>query len=237
MKARNWVRPTPGGSFQKPAYFPEKKMNWIRARSSQQIRQRVDEILSATASLYEKFRFEEITFALIAKEAGFTRSNLYRYFETKEDIFLELLQSDISAWRGEVCERFGDEPLSAGSFAQTWVDLLLKHPRMLRLFAILYPLLEPNASLEALTEFKKAMLAEMDLIGEKLGRVYAFATPEAVSEFISVQTALAIGAFPMINLTEKQKEAMQQAGMPMDEAYFRGVLQHAVEMLLLGLGK
>ena len=212
-------------------------MNWIRARSSQQIRQRVDEILSATASLYEKFRFEEITFALIAKEAGFTRSNLYRYFETKEDIFLELLQSDIRAWRGEVCERFGDEPLSAGSFAQTWVDLLLKHPRMLRLFAILYPLLEPNASLEALTEFKKAMLAEMDLIGEKLGRVYAFATPEAVSEFISVQTALAIGAFPMINLTEKQKEAMQQAGMPMDEAYFRGVLQHAVEMLLLGLGK
>ena len=212
-------------------------MNWIRARSSRQIQQRVDDILIATARLYEIHRFEEITFALIAKEAGFTRSNLYRYFETKEDIFLELLQSDIRAWRGEVCERFGDEPLSAGSFAQTWVDLLLKHPRMLRLFAILYPLLEPNASLEALTEFKKAMLAEMDLIGEKLGRLYTFASPDAAAEFISVQTALAIGAFPMINLTEKQKEAMQQAGMPMDEAYFRGVLQHAVEMLLMGLGK
>ena len=212
-------------------------MNWIRARSSQQIQQRISEILSATASLYETHRFEEITFALIAKQAGFTRSNLYRYFETKEDIFLELLQSDIRTWREEVCESIGEIPVSAALLAQTWVDLLLKHPRLLRLFAILYPLLEPNASLEALTAFKKAMLAEMEQIGAKLAGVYAFSSPEAAREFIFAQTALVTGAFPMISLTKKQKEAMQQAGMPMDAVYFRAMLQHAVEMLLEGLGK
>jgi hypothetical protein len=90
---------------------------------------------------------------------------------------------------------------------------------MLRLFAILYPLLEPNASLEALTDFKKTMLSEMEQIGAKLVGVYTFSSPEAVREFIFAQTALVTGAFPMISLTGKQKEAMQQAGMPMDAVY------------------
>ena len=61
-------------------------MTWERARSEEQIEYRVNEILKATAKLYEEHRFEEITFVMIAKEAGFTRSNLYRYFKTKEDI-------------------------------------------------------------------------------------------------------------------------------------------------------
>ena len=62
-------------------------MTWVRARNEEQIEQRISEIVDATARLYESHRFEEITFAMIAKEADFTRSNLYRYFATKEDIF------------------------------------------------------------------------------------------------------------------------------------------------------
>jgi len=39
-----------------------------------------------------RLSFEEITFVLIAKEAQFTRSNLYKYFNSKEEIFLEFIK-------------------------------------------------------------------------------------------------------------------------------------------------
>jgi AcrR family transcriptional regulator len=59
-------------------------MTWQRSRSREQKEQRIAEIVDATARLYQKHSFEDITFALIAKEADFTRSNLYKCFNTKE---------------------------------------------------------------------------------------------------------------------------------------------------------
>ena len=55
-------------------------MEWKRARSDKHKEHRISEIVAATARLYKKHSFEEITFSSIAKEAKFTRSNLYKYF-------------------------------------------------------------------------------------------------------------------------------------------------------------
>ena len=77
-------------------------MGWERARTEAQKQQRVSEIIDATARLYKKHRFEEITFVAIAKEAKFTRSNLYKYFNTKEEIFFEFLKHDIILWRQDL---------------------------------------------------------------------------------------------------------------------------------------
>jgi len=38
----------------------------------------VTEIVSATARLSQDYNYDAITFAMIAKEANFTRSNLYK---------------------------------------------------------------------------------------------------------------------------------------------------------------
>ena len=77
-------------------------MEWQRARSEEQKQQRVSEIIDATARLYKKHSFEEITFASIAKELKFARSNLYKYFNSKEEIFFEFLKHDIIIWRQDI---------------------------------------------------------------------------------------------------------------------------------------
>ena len=56
-------------------------MTWKRARSEEQKRQRISEIVGATARLYKKYRFEEISFARIAKEAGFSPESLAKSAE------------------------------------------------------------------------------------------------------------------------------------------------------------
>jgi AcrR family transcriptional regulator len=209
-------------------------MNWVRARSDEQIDQRIKEIIDATAYLYKSHHFEEITFAMIAKEANFTRSNLYRYFETKEDIFLELLKHDIANWRKDVLENFTSENKSLSELAETWVDLVLKHKRMVKLFTILFTLLERNSSLEALIVFKQKITEEIGLVAQFLSAILPFPSIEAAAEFLTTQSYLAIGSYPMMDLTPKQIEAMRAIKMDTDPNFYRERLVYATELLLQG---
>jgi len=210
-------------------------MDWVRARSDEQIEQRISEIVNATARLYEANRFEDITFAMIAKEADFTRSNLYRYFQTKEDIFLELMKHDIAFWRKDILENFTDQTPSLHEVAEISVDLILKHRRMVKLFTILFTLLEPNASLEALTAFKRKINQEIDMVAQSLSTMLPFLSVESAAEFIFAQSSLAIGGYPMMDLTPKQIEAMEAIGMETSPQYYRERLVHAIELLLKGM--
>jgi AcrR family transcriptional regulator len=210
-------------------------VDWVRARSDEQIEQRIKEILDATARLYEEHRFEVITFAMIAKEADFTRSNLYRYFETKEDIFLELIKHDIEAWRQDVLDNFTTENKTSRELAGTWVNLVLKNKRMIKLFTILFTLLERNASLEALTAFKRKINEEISTVAQFLSTALPFPSVETAAEFISAQSSLAIGSYPMMDLTPKQIEAMQAISMDTNPEIYRARLVHATELLLRGL--
>ena len=210
-------------------------MDWVRARSDEQIEQRISEIVDATARLYEQYRFEDITFAMIAKDANFTRSNLYRYFQTKEDIFLELMKHDIAAWRAEVLENFTDGNVSPGETAEITVALILKHKRMVKLFTILFTLLEPNSSLEALTEFKRKINQEIGTVAQYLSTVLPFPSVEAAAEFLTSLSSLVIGSYPMMDLTPKQMEAMEAIDMETSPEFYRERLVHTTELLLRGL--
>jgi TetR/AcrR family transcriptional regulator len=210
-------------------------LNWVRARSDEQIEQRISEIVDATARLYEENRFEDITFAMIAKEADFTRSNLYRYFQTKEEIFLELMKHDIADWCKDVLENFTGKYASLHDTAEVWVDLALKRERMVKLFTILFTLLEENSSLEVLTEFKRKLTEEINTVAQFLSTALPFPSIEAAAEFVFIQSSLTIGSYPMLDLTSKQIKAMQTIGMTTNPEYYRQRLVHAIELLLQGL--
>lgn len=209
-------------------------MDWVRARSEEQIEQRISDIVDATARLYEAHRFEDITFAMIAKEADFTRSNLYRYFQTKEDIFLELMKHDITTWRKDFLENFSAVNPSLPEVPDFSVESILKHKRMVKLFTILFTLLEPNSSLEALTAFKKKITDEIGMVAQVLSTALPFRSVEAAAEFLSTLSSLVIGSYPMMDLTQKQKEAMATIGMDTNPEFYRGRLVQATELLLRG---
>lgn len=59
---------------------------------------RKQEIINACASLYETMSFKEITIKEIGKATSFTRTSIYNYFQTKEEIFLALLQQEYELW-------------------------------------------------------------------------------------------------------------------------------------------
>ena len=62
--------------------------------SEEQAQARRDEIVNACAELYETMSFRDITLKEIGQRTSFTRTSIYNYFETREEIFLALTQRE-----------------------------------------------------------------------------------------------------------------------------------------------
>ena len=52
---------------------------------------RKEEIMNACETLYQTMSFKEITIKEIGAFTSFTRTSIYNYFQTKEEIFLALM--------------------------------------------------------------------------------------------------------------------------------------------------
>jgi TetR/AcrR family transcriptional regulator len=213
-------------------------MNWQRARTDEQKEQRIDAILEATARLYEQSGFEEITLAAIAREANFTRSNLYKYFRSKEEIFFEFLKHDVRLWRKDLVAAFeGPVTCSADEFAAVWVEVLTGHQRLLRLISVMYAHLEKKSSFEGLLDFKQMANSEFGLLSDMLCQIFPDLDPGRALKFLQLQLAMSIGLYTMTDLSKTQQKVLDRPEFQHFKIEFAASLQEAVGYLLKGLLK
>lgn len=208
-------------------------MKWERARTEEQKEKRISEIVSATARLFNKHSYDDITFVSIAKEASFTRSNLYKYFNSKEEIFLEFFKRDINLWRKDVVNRYSTgKSYSIREFASIWVGVMNKHNRLLALIGIWFSSLESQCSVESLTEFKLKLKDELDIVQELLSRLFTPMNKQMAFEFLHLQISSAIGLYQMTNLSDNQKKVLQNPELKDMEIDFNEYYTNSVIHLL-----
>ncbi len=63
---------------------------------------RKEEIINACEKLYKTMSFKEITIKEIGSATSFTRTSIYNYFQTKEEIFLALLKREYELWAADL---------------------------------------------------------------------------------------------------------------------------------------
>lgn len=73
--------------------------------SEQLTNARKEEIINACAKLYKTMNFKDISLKQISLETTFTRTSIYNYFQTKEEIFLALFQREYDLWT-PISDRF-----------------------------------------------------------------------------------------------------------------------------------
>ena len=123
---------------------------------------RREEIVQACARLYETRSFREITLKEIGAQTTFTRTSIYNYFHTKEEIFLALLQQEHEAWNQDLaalCQ--SNTTLTAEAFAEALAHTLEKRTCMLKLMSMNLYDLEANSRLENLAAFKREYAATL----------------------------------------------------------------------------
>ena len=176
---------------------------------------RKEEIIQACAKLYQTMSFKEITIKEIGAETSFTRTSIYNYFETKEEIFLALLQKEYELWSDAmraVMER--EAALTRQQVAGTLARTLTDRPRLLRLLSMNLYDIEANSRPERLAEFKVAFGASLKTVEQLIQKYVPDMDAEARQRFLYAFFPFIYGIYPYTNVTEKQKAAMEQAGIP-----------------------
>lgn len=117
---------------------------------------RKEEIINACASLYETMGFKDITIRDIGAKTSFTRTSIYNYFQTKEEIFLALLEREHRLWIADLEEIVQtNSSLSVDGFADKLARTLEKRGCMLKLMCMNLYDMEGNSRIENLVSFKK----------------------------------------------------------------------------------
>jgi AcrR family transcriptional regulator len=179
-----------------------------RARRPEQKLERRDAILNAARELALRDGVRSVSLADIAARVGIHKSALLRYFETREQIFLELTAA---AWRDWVAALHGElDPVTPESaapasrmtgalvadvFARSFGD----RPLLCDLIAHTPLNLERNVSLESVRRYKLTSLGAVDEAAAIAARVLPELTLAECGEFVAAIASLAGAVWQMAN--------------------------------------
>lgn len=208
------------------------KDSWVRARTPDQIETRTREIRDATRRLLEDYRYEDISLVMIATESSFTRSNIYRYYATKEEVFLDILKEDLTEWVHNLRSWLDAGGMTVPEFAARWIDSLLEHRLMLRLLSVLGTTLEAGSSVDALAVFKRQISVIHRSEIQSLRSAFPALTVRNAHSLILLRSCLVVGAFPAMQPTQKQIDAMAISNVPFEPEAYRDTMVAGVEAYL-----
>ncbi len=212
-------------------------MSWQRARTDENKSERKLAICDAAVTLFKKNGYDNVSFNGIASEAGFTKSNMYRYFSSKEDIFLNVFSDLFENWVDGCVKRLKKlkQGVSAEEFAKAYLNSLTAHPHFLDLSPILFISLERNSSFDQLFEFKKLAKHLLYQVSLEITRVY----PEMKIEWAFKLLNLCHAATNSFGAQAAQNDALKKIYREDEfkelKPNFKKELTSAIEIFILGI--
>src|SRR5664279_2804266 len=174
-----------------------------RARSPQQQEQRRRAILDAARQMLDQAPLTEISLRELSRQVGLAKSNVVRYFPTREAVFLALLVDDWDRWldvlQGRLPRQDGRRTAAStqATLASVIAESLGEQPRLCDLIANSQLILERNIPLETAREFKAAAFARTQRLAQLVSSVVPVLDDAQAYEFAGVVWALVAGAWPI----------------------------------------
>jgi AcrR family transcriptional regulator len=176
-----------------------------RARRPEQKLQRQDAILGAARDLARRDGVRNVSLADIAARVGIHKSALLRYFETREQIFLELTAKAWREWTAALHAELDDAApgsavsasaaLVADVFARSFGD----RPLLCDLIAHTPLNLERNVSPGAVRRYKLTSLGAVDEAAALVQRTLPTLTLAEAREFVATLASLAGSLWQIAN--------------------------------------
>ncbi|MDE6742508.1 MAG: TetR/AcrR family transcriptional regulator [Lachnospiraceae bacterium] len=175
---------------------------------------RKEEIITACAELYKTMSFKDITIKEIGNATSFTRTSIYNYFQTKEEIFLALLQREYELWIGKLKQiQEEHEKLTPAEFADALAHSLEERHNLLKIMSMNHYDMEDNSRIERLIDFKVVYGQSLAEVRNCLDKFFPEMTAQDKQSFIYSFFPFMFGIYPYTVVTDNQREAMKQAGV------------------------
>ena len=198
---------------------------------------RREEIISACAQLYQTMSFKEITLKDIAGATSFTRTSIYNYFQTKEEIFLALMQKEYERWVAALDDLAASYTvMSVEAFSGALAHTLEKRGMLLKLLSMNHFDMEENSRPECLREFKEAYGASIEALRRCLVKFFPGMDAKARQDFLYAFLPFLYGLYPYTTVSGKQRQAMDEAGLDFVYMSVYDMAYNCVRALLRGSG-
>ena len=175
---------------------------------------RKEEIISACEQLYKTMSFKDITLKEIGNVTSFTRTSIYNYFQTKEEIFLALYTREYDRWNEELQSILNENTkLSKMQLSEKIASSIAKREQLLKLLSMNNYDMESNSRQELLVSFKVAYGESLRNIQKILKKFCPDMNEADIKNFIYVFFPFMFGIYPYTTVTDKQREAMNKANV------------------------
>ncbi len=142
-----------------------------RARSEEQREIRRRAILDAAAAMLAEMPVSEVTLNELSRRAGLAKSNVLRYFETREAVLLELLAAARQDWLADLapevagCADHGSVAERGRALALILASSLAARPMLCDLLSAQSAVLERNVSPSVAAAYKREAMASVAALG------------------------------------------------------------------------
>ena len=183
-------------------------------KTAEQIASRREEIVNACEKLYQTMSFKEITLKEIGEEVPFSRPTIYNSFQTKEEIFLALFEREYDRWNGDLASILKEnEKLGKEEIAEKIARSLSERVQLLKLLSMNNYDMERSSRAELLTDFKRSYGRSMELFCMILTKFCPEKSEADIQNIVYIFFPFMFGIYPYAEVTEKQREAMREAGV------------------------
>jgi AcrR family transcriptional regulator len=215
-------------------------MGFQRARTDEQRNERRRQILGAAASMLTEMPVSELTLNGLSRRACLAKANVLRYFESREAVLLELLETEGAHWIAEL-ER---EAVPGGGgvrerenrLAEHLASSLARRPVLCDLVSAQATVLEHNISVETAIRHKHAVRGQLEALVRFIVRHLPELGDEGASALVRTVLIVVGSAWP----SSRPPEALlavyaadpSLAALQID---FEDVVRHTVEVTASGL--
>ena len=217
----------------------DRPTDFQRARSAEQRQARKDAILKAAAELLAEMPVREISLRELSRRVGLSKTNVVRYFETREAVFFELLNRTFDQWLrelpGDLAAAAPTAPASPGAVVDALARSLARRPLLCDLFSSLGTELERNISSEAARVFKLENIDLQARLANMLRRHATALTQPAARELVGLLIVVTAGLWPFANPSPQVVEALEDPRLAHTRVDFADRLSRALRIAVTGL--
>ena len=170
--------------------------DFVRAHGDEQKAVRVDQIVEAALALYDEIGYDKLTFSKLAKGLGFTRINLYNYFKTKEELFLEIVRREYDALLADAEKSLPRDTCPQDVYIEAWTSVVSRHGRALELFVLMNMQILRNVSPERQKEFQGYLDDMVGCIAQRVQTCLGLSEDDAW-DLVAHQLNYAMGLYPI----------------------------------------
>jgi len=202
---------------------------FVRARRPEHKQQRRDAILAAARDLALERGIRAVTLGDLAASVGLAKSNVVRYFGTREEIFVELFSEEGLRLRETLGPRLAH--VTEESLPRVLAGALMEHELFCELLSQLTTHLEHNVSYPAAERLKVTSTAVVGELARELARRPVGLDVEQATLLLTATSQIGAGLWS----ASRPSEVVLQVYAAHPEVVPTGSVQGAVERLVAAL--